>query len=147
MARLTLRLDDHVLREYVLVSMATIGRLPDNTVMIDDPAVSSHHACLFREGGQFVVEDLQSTNGTLVNGTRVSRQAVQYGDVVVVGRHKLMLDQPVVGESTAPEGAEGSVSNQGETVFLDSRSLMNKLLIDSDVHRKHEASLARLRDV
>ena len=101
MAKLVLQFEDHVVKEYAVGMMATIGRLSENTVVIDSPAVSSHHACVVRDGDQFVVEDLQSTNGTFVNGMRVSRQALQYGDVVLVGKHQLLLDRPVGGEPAA----------------------------------------------
>jgi pSer/pThr/pTyr-binding forkhead associated (FHA) protein len=67
MAKLILQFEDHVVKEYAVGMMATIGRLSENTVMIDTAAVSSHHACVFHDGEQFVVEDLQSTNGTFVN--------------------------------------------------------------------------------
>ena len=93
MARLTLQLQDRVLKEYVIGSMATIGRQGDNTIVIDSPAVSSHHASLVNDGGLLAVEDLQSTNGTFVNGVRVSRKILKHGDVLQVGKHSLMLDQ------------------------------------------------------
>src|SRR5712691_11466691 len=147
MAKLILQFEDQAWKEYAVGRMATIGRLSDNTVIIDNPAVSSHHACVFRDGGQLVVEDLQSTNGTFVNGTRVSRQALQHGDVVQVGTHKLVLDQLVNGDPTVPDGAESSTPNQGETVFLDTRALVDRLLIDTESHRKYEALSARLMDV
>ena len=54
MPRLILQLDDQVLKEYEMGATATIGRLSDNSVAIDSPAVSSHHACVFRDGDQFV---------------------------------------------------------------------------------------------
>ena len=113
MPRLILQLEDRVLKEYDMGMMATIGRLPDNSVMIDNPAVSSHHACVFRDGDQFVVEDLQSTNGTFVNGTRVSRHALQQGDVVTVGKHQLVLDQLAVAEPAASDGADPSAPEPG----------------------------------
>jgi len=142
-----LQFEDQILKEYAVGVMATIGRLSDNTVMIDSPAVSSHHACVFRDGGQFVVEDLQSTNGTFVNGTRVSRQALQHGDVVLVGQHTLVLDQLVDRDSAGSDGAERSMPKQGDTVFLDTRGLVDRLLVDAESHKKHEALSARLMDV
>jgi hypothetical protein len=146
MPRLILQLEDRVLKEYDMGMMATIGRLSDNSVMIDNPAVSSHHACVFRDAGQFVVEDLQSTNGTFVNGTRVSRQALQPGDVVMVGKHQLVLDQLAGAEPAAADGAEHSVPNQGDTMFLDAKTLLGKF-IGSEAQRKYEALSARLMDI
>ena len=147
MARLILQLDDQVLKTCAVGLMATIGRLPDNTVVIDSAAVSGHHACVFPDGDQLVVEDLQSTNGTFVNGSRVSRHNLQHGDVVLVGKHKLVLDQLVGGEPTVPDGDELSIANQGDTVFLDKRTLLDRLVRDPEAHRKYEALLATLKDV
>src|SRR5947199_9958960 len=93
MPKLILQFDDQVLTECAIGLMATVGRLPDNTVIIDNPAVSSHHACVFRDGDAYIVEDLQSTNGTFVNEKRVTRRTLQNGDVVLVGKHTLVFDQ------------------------------------------------------
>jgi pSer/pThr/pTyr-binding forkhead associated (FHA) protein len=147
MARLTLQLEDRVLRKYTVGPMATIGRLPDNTIMIDSPAVSSHHACVFRDGNEFAVEDLQSTNGTFVNGTRVSRKILTDGDVVQIGQHQLVLDQLVEEEPERPAEAELSIPNEGATVFIDKRKLMARLVQSETEAKKYDALLARLRDV
>ncbi len=73
-----------------------IGRRPDNDITLDDVAVSGNHAILhiipdpiFREQRHVEVEDCQSTNGTLVNGERVTRQRLSHGDVLRMGRHEL----------------------------------------------------------
>src|SRR5262252_7268528 len=100
MATLTLQYEDRILKAYPLAPMTTIGRLSDNAVVVDNPAVSSHHACVFCEGNDFIIEDLQSTNGTFVNGTRVIRQPLHHGDVVVVGQHKLVFDRQSTEDST-----------------------------------------------
>jgi FHA domain len=147
MARLTLQLEGRTLKAYAVGRMATIGRQPDNTITIDSPAVSSHHACVFREGNWFSVEDLQSTNGTFVNGQRVSRQLLEDGDVLQVGEHQLVLDQSLEAEPQRPDEAELSSSDQGATVFIDKRKLMAKLMQSEGDARKYDALLARLRDV
>ena len=147
MPRLTLQCEDRVLKHYAVGPMATIGRLADNSIIIDSPAVSSHHACIFRDGRFFAVEDLQSTNGTFVNGTRVSRQILQDGDVVRVGKHELVLEHFVDGEPVAPDEAGIPASDQGETVFIDKRKLLAKLTRSETAARKYDALLARLRDV
>lgn len=147
MPTLTLQCEDHVLKQYAVGPMATIGRLPDNTIIIDSPSVSGHHACVFRDGYHFAVEDLQSTNGTFVNGMRVSRQLLQDGDVVRVGKHELVLDQLANGETPAPDEAGLSAPNQGETVFIDRRKLLARLVRSQTRERNYDALLARLRDV
>jgi pSer/pThr/pTyr-binding forkhead associated (FHA) protein len=148
MPRLTLQCEDRVLKQYAVGPVATIGRLGDNTIIIDSPAVSSHHACIFRDGYRFTVEDLQSTNGTFVNGTRVSRQILQNGDVVRVGRHELVLDQMLdaVPEEN-DEAGELAAPSEGETVFIDRRKLLARLVQSKTSARKCDALLARLQDI
>ncbi len=146
MARLILQCEDRAAQEYAVEKTVTIGRLSDNTVVLDHPAVSSHHACVFSDGEHCIVEDLQSTNGTFVNGRRVARRTLLNGDVVLVGTHKIVFDQLASAQPSGPAGAE-SMPNNGETVFLDNRTLLDRLFIDSDTYRKSEALSARLTDV
>lgn len=147
MARLTLQLEDRVLKEYAVGTMATIGRLADNTIVIDSPAVSSHHASVVNDGGLLAVEDLQSTNGTFVNGVRVSRKTLKHGDVVQVGEHQLVLDQMAEGDTKGSEDAGPSTGTDGATVFIDKRTLVAKLMQSEADARKYEALLARLSDI
>jgi predicted component of type VI protein secretion system len=146
MPRLILQRDDRILRAHEMGMTVTIGRLSDNSIAIDDAAVSSHHACVFREGGQCVVEDLQSTNGTFVNGTRVSRHVLRSGDVVTVGKHRLVLDERPGTEPATPQVAEHAAANEGDTMFLDARALLGTSL-GSDARRKYDALSARLMDI
>ena len=146
MPTLILQLDDRVLKAHEMGMTATIGRMSDNSIAIDDAAVSSHHACVFREGGQCVVEDLQSTNGTFVNGTRVSRQILRPGDVVMVGKHRLVLDEQGSTEPTTPNFPEHAAPTDGDTMFLDAKSILGTTL-GSDARRKYDALSARLMDI
>ncbi len=63
----------------------TLGRAPDNTIVIQDGTVSSHHARFFLQGNQWYVQDLGSTNGTFVNEQRVSQYPVRIGDKLRLG--------------------------------------------------------------
>jgi hypothetical protein len=63
----------------------TVGRTPDNDIQVDSPAVSRHHAVLLSTPDHCIVEDLNSTNGVLVNGRRVGRQVLHDGDSVTIG--------------------------------------------------------------
>jgi FHA domain len=71
---------------HVLGRKTSIGRTPDNDLQIDAKYISRHHAVILAGPVQTVVEDLNSTNGVLVNGQRVTRQMLQDGDEVVFGR-------------------------------------------------------------
>jgi pSer/pThr/pTyr-binding forkhead associated (FHA) protein len=129
MPTLILKFEDKVLNEYAVDGVATIGRLPDNTLIIDNPAVSGHHARVFLDGDHYVVEDLRSKNGTYVNEKHVLRAALQDGDVLLVGKHKLVFDETADAETIA---ARPVLPTPGETAYLDTK--------------KHRAMLARLRD-
>ncbi|MEI8297121.1 MAG: FHA domain-containing protein [Pseudomonadota bacterium] len=90
MARLILSLDSQVLAEYNMnKERYTVGRLPDNDVRIDNAAVSGHHALIINILNDSFLEDLNSTNGTYVNGKLVKKHALQHGDVVTCGHHQL----------------------------------------------------------
>jgi pSer/pThr/pTyr-binding forkhead associated (FHA) protein len=147
MAKLILLLDDRVVNEFPVDAPVTIGRQPDNAVVIDNPAVSSHHACVYRDSDHFVVEDLQSTNGTFVNGTRISKRNLRPGDMLVVGTHTLLLDGKATVPPPAASAAEACSPGAGETVFVDKRTMLERLAMNSDAHRKHQALLATLQDV
>jgi pSer/pThr/pTyr-binding forkhead associated (FHA) protein len=95
MARLMLSLDGQVLAEYNMnKERYTIGRLPDNDIRIDNPAVSGHHSLIINILNDSFLEDLNSTNGTYVNGKLIKKHAMQHGDVITVGHHQLrFVDQ------------------------------------------------------
>ncbi|HEY4367328.1 MAG TPA: FHA domain-containing protein [Steroidobacteraceae bacterium] len=90
MARLILSLDGQVMAEYNMnKERYTIGRLPDNDIRIDNPAVSGHHSLIINILNDSFLEDLNSTNGTYVNGKLIKKHALQHADVVTVGHHQL----------------------------------------------------------
>ncbi len=90
MARLILSLDSQVMAEYNMnKERYTIGRLPDNDIRIDNPAVSGHHSLIINILNDSFLEDLNSTNGTYVNGKLIKKHAMQHGDVITVGHHQL----------------------------------------------------------
>jgi hypothetical protein len=69
-----------------------IGRLPECTVVLADTNISRRHAQVTLEGGDVVVTDLGSTNGTFVNGRRIARAVVKPGDEVLVGASRLRIE-------------------------------------------------------
>jgi pSer/pThr/pTyr-binding forkhead associated (FHA) protein len=135
MPKLLLQFEGRLLKECAMASAVTIGRLPDNTVVVDNPAVSAHHARIVCEGEACVVEDLDSRNGTFVNEQRITRHTLQHGDVVLVGKHKLVFDAAASDEPAAVATAAPAVPDFGST-----------LLLDTDQQRKLLAAInARLR--
>lgn len=78
-----------------LSGLIQIGRSAEATIDIDDDYASSHHARLWQQdGGDWVIEDLQSTNGTYVNGIRIDRPTlINRDDIIRIGRSQLKLEQ------------------------------------------------------
>ena len=118
MARLMLSLDGNVLAEYNMnKERYTIGRLPDNDIRIDNPAVSGHHSLIINILNDSFLEDLNSTNGTYVNGKLIKKHAMQHGDVITVGHHQLRFVDSQDGEVEQDEFEKTMVitpSSQGE---------------------------------
>ena len=89
-AKLVLSLNASVLGEYTLdKERITIGRKPDNDIQIDNLAVSGQHAAIITILNDSFLEDLDSTNGTFVNGKLIKKHALKNGDVVSIGKHEL----------------------------------------------------------
>ena len=92
MARLILMFNKQVIREYPLMKDSiTIGRQDDNTIIIDNLAVSGYHARIDIAGSDIILTDLQSTNGTFVNENKVISHKLVHGDNVVIGKHVLLF--------------------------------------------------------
>ncbi len=90
MAKLILSVDGQVLKEYTLSKERTlIGRKPHNDIQIDNLAVSGEHAAIITILNDSFIEDLGSTNGTMVNGKPIKKHFLQNNDVVEIGKHRL----------------------------------------------------------
>src|SRR5215470_5447416 len=90
MAKLILSLDGMVIREYPLTKeRTTLGRKPHNDIVIDNLAISGEHAMIMTILNDSFLEDLGSTNGTLVNGQPIKKHFLQNSDVVELGKYKL----------------------------------------------------------
>jgi hypothetical protein len=71
------------------LDVVSIGRSPDNELFLDDVTVSRHHARVIRDSSGYVVEDLNSLNGTYVNRRRIEHQGLSDGDELQVGKYKM----------------------------------------------------------
>jgi len=102
MAKLVLSFNGDVVKEYELdKEILTIGRKPGNDIHIDNLAVSGNHAKILTILNDSFIEDLDSTNGTYVNGDKISKHALQNGESIVIGKHELKY------ETGAAEDDEG----------------------------------------
>jgi pSer/pThr/pTyr-binding forkhead associated (FHA) protein len=131
MAKLYVRFEqsDQVLQEVPLTqATATIGRLPDNTVRIDNLAVSGHHARISWEQDHYVLEDLGSLNGTYVNNERVGKATLKHGDNVKIGKHLVEFkhEGPVPAFAGAVK-AGPSAPKLEATMLLDTKQAREQL--------------------
>lgn len=92
----------------------TIGRKADNTLVIEDPAVSGHHARIVKVQAVFFLEDLMSTNGTAINGKPITRHQLRDADVITIGQHRLVFQ----------ENAPASTDGQAPFVDLDRTTVL-----------------------
>ena len=123
MAKLYLKFDQSVLKELPLAQTATtIGRLPDNTLQIDNLAVSGHHAKIYWSEGHYVVEDLGSLNGTYVNNKRVGKATLIHGDQVLIGKHIVEFkNEGAMAQGTFAAKPGPAAPKLDATVVLDTR--------------------------
>ena len=102
MAKLILSVDGTVLKEITLTKeRMVLGRKPHNDIQVDNLAVSGEHAAIITILNDSFIEDLNSTNGTLVNGKPIKKHFLQNNDVIEIGKHKLKYfnDAPVAASS------------------------------------------------
>jgi pSer/pThr/pTyr-binding forkhead associated (FHA) protein len=90
MAKLVLTLEGKVINHYFIDKPClTIGRGAGNDIVINDPLLSREHARIVSIGEDEIVEDLQSSNGTRINGSPLVRQILQHRDIIELGNHQL----------------------------------------------------------
>jgi len=93
MSKLVLLSEGFAGRTYELnVEKTTVGRVEDNAFQIAEPSVSSHHAEIILKGNDVVIKDLNSTNGTFVNGEKVSEVVLKPGQILRLGMVEMRLE-------------------------------------------------------
>src|SRR6267142_3598391 len=90
------------------VDKTTIGRVDDNTFQIPEPSVSSHHCEIFLRGSDVVVHDLNSTNGTYVNGEKVTESVIKPGQVLRLGQIEMRLETDSTLSSAIPSSTSST---------------------------------------
>lgn len=118
MAKLILSMDGLVLKEIVLnKERLTIGRKPHNDIQIDNLAISGDHAVIVTILNDSFLEDLNSTNGTLVNGQPIKKHILRNNDIVELGKYRLKY---MVGEAEPTGDFEKSAANRSGMAKLAS---------------------------
>lgn len=112
MPKMIVSIDEVVIKEVQLTKdKTTLGRRPYNDIVIDNLAVSGEHAILQMSGSDVVLEDLNSTNGTYLNGKAVKKQQLRNGDSIEIGKYKIKF----VGD--------GEADNFDRTMIVKARPL------------------------
>jgi len=92
MIKVMLQFKDRILKEVQTVERAiTIGRGIENVIRIDNPAVSKYHARILKDQDQYVIEDLDSTNGTYLKEKRINRLVLRDQDEITIGKHTVKI--------------------------------------------------------
>ncbi len=113
MPKMIVSIDGVVIREVqVTKDRTSVGRRPYNDLVIDNLAVSGEHAVLQMSGNEVYLEDLNSTNGTFVNGKAVKKQLLNDSDTVEIGKYKIKYigDNSSAGSERTVGGASGSAA-------------------------------------
>ena len=126
MAKLILKFRETTLQEIALTQAPiTIGREPGNDVVIDNLAISRYHVKIFQDGGQYIIEDLNSGNGTFVNEKQVTKDLLRDRDEILVGKHTLVFvseEKPLI-----EERKERVASFAEETVLVNPKVLAERM--------------------
>ena len=134
MAKLILSFDGKIIKEYELdQELITIGRKPGNDIQIDNLAVSGTHAKILTILNDSFIEDLDSTNGTLINGERITKHALCNGEKVIIGKHALEY------ENDADEAGEGEFE---KTMII--RPGANDQPVSNETSKKLEKSIGKI---
>jgi pSer/pThr/pTyr-binding forkhead associated (FHA) protein len=117
------------------VDKTTIGRVDDNTFQIAEASVSSHHCEVFVRGTDVVVKDLNSTNGTFLNGEKVSEVVLKPGQTLRLGQVELRLETdgapggsaPAAAAAPSPAPASAAPKKHDQTVVMQRGVSLNEL--------------------
>jgi len=106
----------------VNVDRTTVGRVEDNTFQVADPSVSSHHAEILLRGPELLVRDLGSTNGTFINGEKISEAVLRPGQVLRLGQVELKIDDGTPAP-VAPAPVAASPRKQADATMVMPRGV------------------------
>ncbi|MBL8453131.1 MAG: FHA domain-containing protein [Zoogloea sp.] len=157
MPRLILSMDGLVLKEMPLEKeRTTIGRKPHNDIQIDNLAISGEHAAIVTIQNDAFLEDLNSTNGTYVNGQPVKKHVLQNNDVVELGKYRLkFLTEHSAGASEQDEAmafgsavaaeppAASAAAPSGEPVAAPASNVVGMIQILSGTHAGRTLELSK----
>ena len=105
------------------VDRTTIGRVEDNLFQIAEPSVSSHHCEVHLRDNEVLIRDLNSTNGTFINGEKITESVLKPGQTLRLGNVELKLDAPGAAAAPAAGPAPGPAKRQVEATMVIPRGV------------------------
>lgn len=133
MPELILKLGDTIVQRFVFdKDIMSIGRSRDNDVVIENLSVSRNHARIRRQNGKYILTDLNSANGTFVNGIRVSKTEVVDDDMISIGKHKVHFVNKMVSDEDMISDAFGA----DRTVVVDRAPVPVLVIIEGKLKGK-----------
>ena len=155
MPKMIVSIDEVVIKEVQLTKdKTTVGRRPYNDVVIDNLAVSGEHAVLHMTGSEVFLEDLNSTNGTYVNGKAIKKHQLQSGDAIEIGKYKIKFvgdnaaenfDKTMVVKARVPEPpAAPAVPERPAAVASDSAAIRGAIKVMSGAAAGREVPLTKV---
>jgi pSer/pThr/pTyr-binding forkhead associated (FHA) protein len=115
----------------------TIGRKPDNDIVIDNLAVSGYHSRIDKTGPQYILTDLQSTNGTFVNDKRIVSHKLMHGDNTIIGKHVLLFLES--------SDDEVSILKENQNMALDETMMLDTVKQRELLSKQQKASASGQR--
>jgi pSer/pThr/pTyr-binding forkhead associated (FHA) protein len=126
-----------------LKDVCVIGRQEGCDIHIDNLGISRNHTRILREGDGFVVEDMNSSNGTYLNGTRVERQTLNDGDEIAIGKYVLTY---VSGGAARPAAEKPKGTQIVSSAALPGGGALNTMSMDGDEMRKRIEEMRRQKE-
>lgn len=133
MPKMIVSIDEVVIKEVQITKdRTTLGRRPYNDIVIDNLAVSGEHAVILMAGTDVFLEDLNSTNGTYINGKAIKKQQLRHGDGIEIGKYKIKFmadgvadnfDKTMVVQARPAPTAAQPLNSGFSTVAGDSQGL------------------------
>ena len=124
--------------------MITVGRVEDNMIQIEDASVSSHHAELVRDGDDYILRDLDSTNGTKLNGAAHSEGKLKQGDEIVFGHINALYESESPLVASEPMPMEAGVALQPAAQSVRPSNFSNASPFQTKKKKKDPKSVAIL---
>lgn len=125
MAKLLLKFNSAVIKEIPFnKDSLSVGRKPENDIVIDSPAISGHHCRISLQGGTYFVEDLESTNGTYVNQKRIKKSGLHHNDVIGMAKHALVFIEESSAKPAPPKPEEKPAGDATMVISAEKQALL-----------------------